>query len=172
MKFGSIGTGEGQLNDPRGIGITHDGEIMVSDSGTPIPSINFSSSAFKGTLVIPVAPRPQKKIEKLKNRIHKIPLIFCLWSRLINTLGNHRVQIFTPTGTWKRGFGRSGSYPGCFGCPCGIATDVDGNIVVCDKVRHTLLPQFRPTLLLAGSQTGKGHCPFLFPVYCLVTLLG
>src|SRR6185295_18821931 len=47
--------------------------------------------------------------------------------------GNCRVHQFSPTGTLKRSWGVSGTGPGQFHLPHGIAVAADGRVFVCDR---------------------------------------
>jgi DNA-binding beta-propeller fold protein YncE len=48
--------------------------------------------------------------------------------------GNYRIQKFTSTGTFLLQWGSSGTNPGQFQSPVGIATDASGNVYVADQL--------------------------------------
>src|SRR5207244_12681730 len=54
----------------------------------------------------------------------------------VSDASNHRVQRFTHDGTWLGSFGTSGSAPGQFGIPAGIAVDRSGSVLVGRKGRR------------------------------------
>jgi len=49
---------------------------------------------------------------------------------------NNRIQIFNSDGSYSHKFGTSGSKPGQFDRPAGVAVDNKGHIVVVDKDNH------------------------------------
>lgn len=51
---------------------------------------------------------------------------------------NHRVQVFSSDGMFLFFFGRKGEGSGEFRCPTGVAIDVDGKIIVCERLNYRL----------------------------------
>jgi DNA-binding beta-propeller fold protein YncE len=49
---------------------------------------------------------------------------------------NHRVQVFTGTGTFVRKWGGTGTGDGQFNAPTGIVVDGSGNVYVADTNNH------------------------------------
>ncbi|MBV5339828.1 MAG: 6-bladed beta-propeller [Deltaproteobacteria bacterium] len=109
-RFGSRGTGDGQLNRPTDLTVNSSGEILVSDS------LNF------------------------------------------------RVQVFSPTGEFRRVFGAAGDTPGYFSRPKGIAVDSDSNIYVVDTLFDNVqIFDTEGKLLLSFGRAGQGPGEFWMP---------
>jgi DNA-binding beta-propeller fold protein YncE len=109
-RFGSRGTGDGQLNHPTDLTVNSSGEILVSDS------LNF------------------------------------------------RVQVFSPTGEFRRVFGAAGDSPGYFSRPKGIAVDSDSNIYVVDTLFDNVqIFDTEGKLLLSFGRAGQGPGEFWMP---------
>lgn len=51
---------------------------------------------------------------------------------------NHRVQVFSSDGQFLFYFGRKGEGSGEFQCPTGVAIDVRGQIIVCERLSYRL----------------------------------
>ena len=50
----------------------------------------------------------------------------------VTDFGNHNISVFTTEGEYVTSFGEKGSNNGEFNGPCGVCTDMDGFIYVCD----------------------------------------
>jgi DNA-binding beta-propeller fold protein YncE len=61
---------------------------------------------------------------------------------------NHRIQVFSSGGTYLSQWGTSGSEPGEFSFPRGVAIDAAGNVYVADTGNHRV-QKFGPLPTLA-----------------------
>ena len=79
-------------------------------------------------------------VEKLGTPILTLGVVRVPWGVAIHQRGEvvvtewgvHCVSVFSPSGEKLRSFGTHGSGQGQFDCPCGIAVDGEGNILVID----------------------------------------
>lgn len=128
-KFGSCGSGRGQLEHPHYIAVSSTNRVIVSDgnnhrvqifdvNGRVLTSFG-SEGSDEGQFKFPrgVAVDDQGYI-------------------IVADSGNNRIQIFTPEGTFLKAFGGWGSGDGEFKGLEGVAVTSAGNIVVCDRENH------------------------------------
>jgi len=82
----------------------------------------------------------------------------------VTEYGNHRVHVFTSTGTHVTMWGSIGSSNGQFNRPYGIALDLDGNVWVADILNHRV-QKFQPdgTWLASYGSQGSGNGQFTSP---------
>ena len=164
MKFGSNGSGDGQLSvgggvGPRGVATFMSGNIVVSDTqnhrmqvfnktGTFILKFGSSGSGdgqFSG-------PRGVAIDHRNKNII-------------VADSGNNRIQVFSETGTFIRMFGLFGVGNGEFKLPTGVATDINGNIYVADTSNNRIQVFTETgTFIRAFGSTGSGNGQFSVPI--------
>lgn len=136
--WGSLGTGNGQFETPKGIAIGNDGFIYVVDSGFYAMSANDRIQKFSkdgqwvatwgsyGTLGRPewIALDPQNNV-------------------ILPHFWNGKVQTFTSNGIFKSSFGKYGLSQGELDYPKGIARTTDGHLYIADD-RHGRIQMFRP----------------------------
>lgn len=133
-KWGGPGSGDGQFNAPRGIGVNGAGDVYVADGNNNRVQkftadggflLKFGSTGSgPGQFSSPdgVAVDPTGNV-------------------FVVDTGNYRIQAFTSDGTFIRSFGRlsrtpANPGPGEFGSnPEGIAVDGAGNVYVTDRFR-------------------------------------
>ena len=73
--------------------------------------------------------------------------------------GGHRVSVFSPSG--KKTSGTYGSGPGQVLCPCEVAVDGEGNILVADSGNYRIQKLTSEGQFLASVGTkGSGHLKF------------
>ena len=130
--FGSYGTGNGQFQQARGIGVSAAGNIYVSDSSlnrvvqfnssrTFVRNIG-SSGTGNGQLQGPTG------------------IAFDSSSNVyVADPGNDRVVVFSSTGTWLRNIGTAGSGVGQMSSPYGVAISSTGELFVSDSALSKLL---------------------------------
>jgi putative cell wall-binding protein len=78
--------------------------------------------------------------------------------------GNHRIQVFSPTGVFQDKWGSSGSADGQFSYPWGVAVAADGTVYVADTDNHRI-QVFSPTGVFGGKwgSSGSGDGQFSYP---------
>jgi sugar lactone lactonase YvrE len=75
---------------------------------------------------------------------------------------NYRVQVFSRTGRFLRGFGTLGNGPGNFARPKGLAVDSEGHVYVADGVYNNVQvfnQEGEPLLFVGGLGTAPGRFP-------------
>ena len=125
--FGTRGTNSGQFTYPRGVAITPDGDILVTDDhrvqkltsdGQFIASVG--SSVFgKGTLQFytPTGIVFHPETGQI----------------FVADTDNHRIQVLNSDLTFSRSFGKLGSLPNQLNCPYDLALDNEGHLLVLDS---------------------------------------
>lgn len=123
--WGSLGSGPGQFNQPKGLAVDGAGVVYVADS------LNNRVQRFSadGTLL------GQFGSAGTGNGQFQSPFDVAIGPTgdvFVVDRNNHRVQRFTPDGTFVSTFGTVGSGPGQLSHPDGLAIDVAGDIYVAD----------------------------------------
>ena len=99
--------------------------------------------------------------------IGNIPDLVRPWGVTVNERGNmviaekHCISIYNPNGKKIKSFGQKGSAPGQFHCPCGVAVDRAGNILVVDGTNHRI-QKFTANGNFTASVGSKGDNPLQF----------
>ena len=154
--FGSKGSGPGQFNEPRGVAVDDDGNLLVTECNrvqkfTPehkfITSVGSDGSnhlQFNYPLSVVVSPTNKK-------------IAIAEWH-------NHRVQILNPDLTFHSSIGSEGSGNGEFNWPHDIAFDSAGNMYVADA-NNNRIQVFNPEgqFLRQFGKRGKGGGELKFP---------
>ena len=124
-KFGSRGSGDGQLNSPVGVAVDRVGQIIVADADNHRIQVFSSDGAFlrkfgtggsgDGQFNFPfgVAVNASGQI-------------------IVADDGNHRIQVFSSDGAFLRKFGSEGPGDGQLNFPSRVAVDASGQIIVAD----------------------------------------
>ena len=161
--FGTNGTKEGQFTNPRGVAISHDGHILVTDEhrlqkltfeGDCVKSVGSSKTGngrlqFNGPIGITVHPTTGQ--------------IF-----IADTL-NNRIQVLNKDLTYSRSFGKKGSSSEQFKYPCDVTFDNEGYLYVTDNNNHcikkfTSRGQYISTFSSEGSNPGQ----IIHPTYIII----
>ena len=127
---GKGGSGNVQFSAPRGVAITPDNFILVSDNdriqkismdGVRVASVGVSGSGrrqFNAPDGIAISPSTGQVY--------------------IADSGNHRIQVLNPDLTFSHSFGKEGSANGQFNNPLGIVIDSQGLVYVTDAGNHRI----------------------------------
>ena len=130
-KFGSSGSGDGQLMDPAEIRFGHDGLLYVADQS------NHRIQVFRtdGTFVRKFGSKG------LKNGQFTYPTGIAFGPDkllYVSDCDNHRIQVFQSDGTFVRKFGSQGNADGQFNSPVCLAFSSDGLLYVSDQSNHRI----------------------------------
>ena len=125
--FGQRGQGEGQLNYPRGIDISANGQVFVANLCNHCVSV-FSED---GTFI--------RTIGKGKLRYPSDVLVHSSGRVYVVDTGNNRIAVFSRDGELVRTFGSEGGGKGEFKCPRGVAVSPDDHhLYVSDSNNHQI----------------------------------
>ena len=117
--FGSLGSGNGQFNNPEGVEVDDGDNILVADYGNnriqKLTSCGNFITAVKIKQPVGIAVHRQNKKVYVVN------------------YGNHCIQILNPDLTFSSSFGSKGSGNGQFNAPYDVAFDSTGNVYVADR---------------------------------------
>ena len=161
--FETKGTKDGQFTHPRGVAISQDGHILVTDNhrlqkltfeGDCVKSVGSSETGngplqFNGPIGITVHPTTGQ--------------IF------IADTNNHRIQVLNKDLTYSHSFGKRGSSPEQFNYPYDVTFDKEGYLYVADHYNHcikkfTSTGQYISTFSSRGSNPGQ----IKFPVFIII----
>jgi streptogramin lyase len=146
--FGSLGSGNGQLNHPDDIAVGAQGNIWVADQNNNRVSQFNENGVYLGLLDPHGASVSCPTGIASDGKGH-------LW---IVEKCNNRVQEFNEAGGLIRSFGATGTRPGEFNSPEGIAVDGKGNVWVSDTA-NARIQEFNEsgeTMRMVGS---RGSAP-------------
>ena len=135
FSIGREGQGEGEFQDPVGLGIDDDGRIYVADTANHRIQIFTAEGKFSEAFAVTsggveIRPIDVAVDSKTKN-------IF------VTGNNNHKVMVFNRTGRLIREWGGNGAEAGKFRYPATIAVTHDSNIAVVD-VFNTRAQLFQP----------------------------
>ena len=123
--------GNAQFSKPRGVAITPDNFIFVSDESHRIQKISMD-----GDRVASVGERDSGR--RKFNAPDGIAISLITGQVYIADCGNHRIQVLNPDLTFSHSFGKEGSANGQFNNPCDIAIDSQGLVYVADGGNHRI----------------------------------
>ena len=130
--FGTVGSGPGQFNYPRGVAIDTGGNILVADWGND--RIQQLSSTGKHLRTVGTqGSGPLQFSSPLRITVHPGTGKVYVADR-----SNHRIQVLNSDLTYSSSFGRNGSNNGEFNLPFDVATDAEGNVYVTDRDNHRI----------------------------------
>ena len=144
-----------KLTKPRGVVITPDNFILVSDGNHRIQKISMD-----GDRVASVGGSGRQQF----NAPAGIAISPITGQVYIADSGNHRIQVLNPDLTFFRFLGNEGSANGQFNSPCDIAIDCQGLVYVADWGNHRI-QKFTPNGKFVvhfgskGSGPGQLNCP-------------
>ena len=123
--FGQRGEGEGQLNYPRGIDISANGQVCVANQGNQCVNVFREDGTFIRTI-------GQGKLQSPNDvLVHSSGLVY------VADWGNHRIAVFSQEGELVRTIGSQGREKGEFRYPSGVAVSPDDHhLYVSDNNNH------------------------------------
>ena len=127
---GKGGSGNVQFSAPRGVAITPDNFILVSD-GNSIQKISMDGDCIASVDVYGSGPLQF-------NNPAGIAISPITGQVYIADRYNHRIQVLNLDLTFSHSFGKGGSANGQFQYPCNIAIDSQGLVYVTDRGNHRI----------------------------------
>ena len=156
--FGTEGTKEGQFTYPRGVAISHDGHILVTDNH------RLQKLTFEGDCVKSVGSSEKGNGPLQFNSPKGITVHPTTGQIFIANTNNHHIQVLNKDLTYSHRFGKRGSSPKQFNCPYDVTFDNEGYLYVADTNNHcikkfTSTGQYISTFSSYGSNPGQISCP-------------
>ena len=155
------GSGNAKFFYPRGVVITPDNFILVSD-GNRIQKISMD-----GNCVASVGEKGSGRQQF--NAPDGIAISPITGQVYIADSGNHRIQVLNPDLTFSHSFGKEGSANGRFKSPCGIAIDSQGLVYVAD-CNNNRIQRFTPNGKFVAQFGSKGSGPGQLGSPCGITI--
>ena len=152
--FGIEGTKEGQFTYPRGVAISHDGHILVTDEHQ-LQKLTFEGDCVKSVGSSETGNGPLQFQYPKGITVHPTTgQIF------IADSNNHRIQVLNKDLTYSHSFGKCGSTPEQFKYPWDVTFDNEGYLYVADQYNHcikkvTSTGQHMSTFSSEGSNPGQ-----------------
>ena len=152
--FGTKGTMEGQFTNPRGVAISHDGCILVTDNHR-LQKLTFEGDCVKSVGSSQTGNGPLQFYTPIGITVHPTTgQIF------IADMNNYRIQVLNKDLTYSHSFGKKGSSPEQFNYPCDVTFDNEGYLYVADYKNHcikkfTSTGQHISTFSSRGSNPGQ-----------------
>ena len=155
---GTKGTKEGQFTAPRGVAISQDGHILVTDNHR-LQKLTFEGDCVKSVGSSETGNGPLQFYYPIGITVHPTTgQIF------IADTGNHRIQVLNKDLTYSHSFGKQGSSPEQFKHPYDVTFDNEGYLYVvvinnhCIK-KFTSTGQYISTFSSYGSNPGQINHP-------------
>ena len=155
---GKGGSGNVQFSSPRGVAITPDNFILVSDESHRIQKISMD-----GDCIASVGGKGSGPLQF--NDPAGIAIFPITGQVYIADWFNNRIQVLNPDLTFSHSFGSEGSANGQFYKTCDIAIDSQGLVYVTDFINHRI-QKFSPDGKFVaqfgsfGSGPGQLNCPY------------
>lgn len=143
LKWGSLGTGDGQFNSPGGVAIDGAGNVYVADTKNHriqkfsadgrflLKWGSFCDLATRSGCTDPDGPGPLNVGDGQFNSPEGVA-VDPTGNVYVTDTGNHRIQKFRSDGTFIFALGSRGNGDGQFESPSGVALDGAGNLYVAD----------------------------------------
>ena len=150
--FGTKGTKEGQFTYPRGVAISHDGHILVTDNHR-LQKLTFEGDYVKSVGSSKTGNGPLQFQYPKGITVHPTTgQIF------IGDSNNHRIQVLNNNLTYSHSFGKKGSSPEQFNSPWDVTFDNEGYLYVADSDNHCI-KKFTSTGQYISTFSSKGSNP-------------
>ena len=152
--FGTEGTKEGQFTKPRGVAISQDGHILVTDNHR-LQKLTFEGHCVKSVGSSEIGNGPLQFNTPTGITVHPITgQIF------IAANNSHCIQVLNNDLTYSHTFGKEGSSPKQFKFPWDVTFDNEGYLYVAINDDHcikkfTSTGQYISTFSLYGSNPGQ-----------------
>ena len=147
---GKGGRGNVKFSTPRGVAITPDKFILVSDDH------KIQKISIDGYLIASVGKAGSRPLQfKYPCGISISPITGQIY---IADRNNHRIQVLNPNLTFSHSFGSEGSANGQFQCPIDIAIYSQGLVYVADSGNHRI-QKFSPDGKFVGQFGTRGFGP-------------
>ena len=156
--FGTKGTKEGQFTYPRGVAISHDGHILVTDNHR-LQKLTFDGDCVKSVGSSETGNGPLQFNDPRGITVHPTTgQIF------IADTDNHHIQVLNKDLTYSHSFGQYGSSPERFHSPYDVTFDNEGYLYVADVgndciKKFTSTGQYISTFSSHGSNPGQIIAP-------------
>ena len=152
--FGTYGTKEGQFTNPRGVAISQDGHILVTDNH------RLQKLTFEGDCVKSVGSSEKGNGPLQFNVPTGITVHPTTGQIFIADRNNHRIQVLNKDLTYSHSFGEKVSSPEQFQYPGDVTFDNEGYLYVADEYNHcikkfTSTGQYISTFSSHGSNPGQ-----------------
>uniref|UniRef100_A0A1X7UZ95 Uncharacterized protein n=1 Tax=Amphimedon queenslandica TaxID=400682 RepID=A0A1X7UZ95_AMPQE len=147
---GEGGSGNVKFSNPRGVAITPDKFIFVSDSH------RIQKISMDGDLIASVGEEGREPLQF--NNPSGIAISPITGQVYIADMDNHLIQVLNPDLTFSRVFGRRGSANGQLQSPRGIAIDSQGLVYVVDSYNDRI-QKFSPDGKFVGQFGTEGSGP-------------
>ena len=130
--FETVGTKEGQFTNPRGVAISHNGRILVTDNHR-LQTLTFEGDCVKSVGSSETGNGPLQFNVPTGITVHPTTgQIF------IADTDNHRIQVLNKDLTYSHSFGKKGSSPEQFNNPSDVTFDNEGYLYVADRHNHCI----------------------------------
>ena len=162
---GKGGSGNVKFFSPRGIAISPDKFILVSDDH------RIQKISMDGYLIASVGEEGSGRLQfNVPDGIAISPITGQVY---IADWFNHRIQVLNPDLAFSHSFGSKGSANGQFECPCDIAIDSQGLVYVADCLNHRI-QKFSPDgkFLRQFGTRGSGPGQLKFPLSITIDTAG
>ena len=150
--FGTKGTKEGQFTKLRGVALSHDGHILVTDEH------RLQKLTFEGDCVKSVGSSETGKGSLQFNVPIGITVHPTTGEIFIADMNNYRIQVLNKDLTYSHSFGKRGSSPEQFQYPWDVTFDNEGYLYVADHSNHCI-KKFTSTGQYITTFSSKGSNP-------------
>ena len=131
--FGSPSSGMGQFRAPSGIALTHDNNLLVTDSSNH----KVQMFTLEGEFVKLIGSAGKKGNGRLQFSHPQGIMVHPSSGKVfIADTCNHRIQVLNSDLTYSHEFGSRGDNDGQFNQPYGIACGTNGDVYVTDHFNH------------------------------------
>ena len=150
--FGTEGTKEGQFTKPRGVTISHDGHILVTDNNR-LQKLTFEGDCVKSVGSSETGNGPLEFQFPIGITVHPTTGQIFVADR-----DNHRIQVLNKDLTYSHSFGKKGSSPEQFNGPYNVTFDSEGYLYVADRNNHCI-KKFTSTGQYISTYSSRGSNP-------------